>query len=63
MTDEQNGAIQRIDALLSDPWSHDIGHFGNACAELRDINDILNKQLNASQMIGQALASMSSGEL
>lgn len=63
MTDEQNEAIQRIDALLSDPWSHDIGHFINACEELRDIIDILNKQLNASQLIGKALASVSSGEL
>jgi len=63
MTDEQNEAIQRIDALLSNPWSRDIGQFINACEELREIIDILNKQLNASQMIGKALASVSSGEL
>lgn len=47
VTDEQTEAIQRIDALLSDPWSHDIGHFVNACEELREIIDILNNQLNA----------------
>jgi len=63
VTQEHTAAIERIDKLLSDPWSHDIGHFVNACEELRDIIDILNNQLNASQLIGQALASMSSGEL
>ena len=51
VSDEQTGAIQRIDALLSDPWSHDIGHFVNACEELREIIEILNNQLNASQLI------------
>lgn len=63
MTDEQNESIQRIDALLSDPWSHDIGHFINACEELRDIIDILNKQLNASQLIGEAFASFPKGDI
>lgn len=63
MTDEQNDAIQKIDALLSDPWSHDIGHFVNACEELRDIIDVLNTQLNASLLLGQAIASVSKGDL
>ncbi len=54
MTPEQEKQVEEIRALLKSPWGVDFKH----CEALLTIIDDLRKQLNASQLLREAAASL-----